>query len=130
MTSTVSRHRWAFHNINVICCQELCCCTRSMGSGIILLQYCHAITCKHEWQNHWYKKIISVVLSIKISVLHSIRVEILSVCYPISFESNFRLQGVHGGSRKFFKSVFELIQNSCKIIISSGKLFHGFIILN
>ena len=50
------------------CCQEQCCCMHKMGSGIILLQHCHAITCIHEWQNHWCKNVNSVFLGIKISV--------------------------------------------------------------
>ena len=59
------RHRRPFHYINVVCRQELSCGTCGMGVSIILLKYCHTITCLHEWQNHWGKNVVSVFLGIK-----------------------------------------------------------------
>ena len=59
------RHWWPFHHIHVVCRQELCCGTWGMGASIILLQYCHTITCLHEQHNHWVKNIVSVFLGIK-----------------------------------------------------------------
>ena len=59
------RHRWPFHHIHVVCRQELRCGTCGMGASIILLQYCHTITCLHERQNHWGKNVVSVFLDIR-----------------------------------------------------------------
>ena len=53
------RHRRPFHHIYVVSRQELRCGTCGMGASIILLQYCHTITCLHDRQNHWSKNVVS-----------------------------------------------------------------------